>query len=111
MTGFWHFHGWFFILAMCFFPRLTLLLSSVASGGVLWWLGWLFTPRLLVAILATCSYWHTNPFLVILTWVWALCGESTEKKTATKKIKTKVYGPSDKIRFKGKASDIDYREM
>jgi hypothetical protein len=80
MAGFWHVHGIFFVLFMFFFPRLTLLFSSVASGGILWWLGWLFTPRLLVAILATTSYWQTNPILVVLTWMWAVGGEPFEKR-------------------------------
>lgn len=80
--NFWEAHGILFIFFMFFFPRLTLLFSSVATGGVLWWLGWLVAPRLLVAILATTAYWGTNPVLVTLTWFWALGGESLEKKTA-----------------------------
>ena len=84
--NFWDVHGMLFILCMAFFPRLTLLFSSVASGGVLWWLGWLFAPRLLVAILATTHYWETNPVLVVFTWIWALSGESCEKKGATKVV-------------------------
>ena len=71
---------------MAFFPRLTLLLSSVASGGILWWLGWLLAPRLTVAILATTAYWHTNIFLVVFTWLWALGGESTEKKIVVNRV-------------------------
>jgi len=62
---FWQAHGIFFVIFMFFFPRLTLLFSSVAAGGILWWLGWLVAPRLLVAILATTAYWHTNAILVI----------------------------------------------
>jgi hypothetical protein len=77
--SFWDVHGIWFIIAMFFFPRLTLLFSSVATGGFLWWLGWLLTPRLLVAVLATSSYWDTNRILVVLTWIWALGGESAEK--------------------------------
>ncbi len=77
--SFWDVHGLVFILFMAFFPRLTLLLSSVATGGLLWWLGWLFAPRLLVAILATDAYWHTNTLLVVVTWFWALGGEGAEK--------------------------------
>jgi hypothetical protein len=64
---------------MFFFPRLTLLFSSVAWGGILWWLGWIFAPRLLVAILATFSYWESNTLLVVLAWFWAIGGESAEK--------------------------------
>ena len=86
MHNFWDVHGLFFIFFMFFFPRLTLLFSSVPFGGILWWLGWFICPRLLVAILATCSYWDTNTILVVLTWVWALSGESTEKKIAYNKF-------------------------
>lgn len=85
---FWDVHGIFFIFFMFFFPRLTLFLSSVPFGGFFWWLGWLFTPRLLVAILATNNYWHTNKILVIITWFWALGGESAEK-TGAHKIKNR----------------------
>jgi hypothetical protein len=77
---FWTVHGWGFILAMCFFPRLTLIFGTV-HGGLLWWLGLIFVPRLQVAIIATLRYGETNPMLVALTWLWALSGESGEKKT------------------------------
>ena len=88
MVSFWDVHGLWFIFFLMLFPRLTLLLSSVVSGGFFWWLGWLLTPRLLVAILATTSYWDTNPALVVITWLWALGGESSEKKV----VHTKVSG-------------------
>jgi len=77
--NFWDVHGLWFIFFMFFFPRLTLFFSSVASGGLLWWLGFIFAPRLLVAILATSAYWDTNVILVVLTWIWALGGEGAEK--------------------------------
>ncbi|OGV48254.1 MAG: hypothetical protein A2X49_07180 [Lentisphaerae bacterium GWF2_52_8] len=80
--NFWDMHGFFFLAGLFFFPRLTLLLSSVASGGVLWWLGWVFTPRLLVAFLATMEYAFTNPFLVLGAWIWACIGEVFEKRLA-----------------------------
>jgi hypothetical protein len=80
---FWDVHGIGFVVTMCFFPRLTLIFSSVATGGFFWWLGWLITPRLLVAILASSAYWHTNPVLVIFTWIWALMGEGAEKRAAS----------------------------
>jgi len=72
-------HGWLFLLGLTFFPRLTLLFSSVVSGGLFWWLGWLLTPHLLVAVLAI-PYWDTNPFLVSISWVIALDGTITEVK-------------------------------
>ncbi len=83
--NFWDVHGIFFLAFMCFFPRLTLLFSSVASGGLLWWLGWIFAPRLLVAILATTAYWNTNTILVVITWIWALSGETAEKAVVVKR--------------------------
>ena len=79
LINFWDVHGIWFMFFMFFFPRLTLLFSSVVSGGVLWWLGWVFAPRLLVAILATFAYWESNTILVVLTWFWAIGGESAEK--------------------------------
>jgi hypothetical protein len=85
---FWAAHGWIFLVAMCFFPRLTLLFSSVVSGGLLWWLGFIFAPRLLVAILATTAYWNTNQVLVVIAWIWALSGESTEKVIVTKRVRS-----------------------
>jgi hypothetical protein len=72
-------HNIFFLLFVTLFPRLTLLFSSVATGGVVWWLGFIFCPRVLVASLATVSYFHTNPFLVTLSWLVAIGGEVLEK--------------------------------
>jgi len=90
MANFWDVHGLWFIFFMFFFPRLTLLFSSVLFGGFWWWLGWFLAPRLLVAILATTAYWDTNPVLVVLTWIWSLSGESTEKKVVRNNITTVI---------------------
>lgn len=83
-VNFWDVHGIFFIFFMFFFPRLTLIFSSVAFGGIFWWLGWLFVPRLLVAILATIHYADTNIVLVVLSWIWAVSIEFGEKKVIVK---------------------------
>lgn len=72
-------HGIFFLIFITIFPRLTLLFSSVAFGGVIWWLGFFFCPRVLVATLATVAYFHTNPVLVTISWIVALGGETMEK--------------------------------
>lgn len=72
-------HGVFFLIFITLFPRLTLLFSAVPTGGFLWWLGFLFCPRILVASLATVAYFHTNPVLVTMSWVVALGGETLEK--------------------------------
>jgi hypothetical protein len=78
-VNFWDKHGLFFLISIAIFPRLTLLFSSVAFGGFIWWLGFFFCPRILVATLATVDYFHTNPVLVTLSWLIALGGEVFEK--------------------------------
>jgi hypothetical protein len=83
--NYWDHHGFFFLFFIALFPRLTLLLSSVATGGLIWWLAWIFAPRILVATLATIAYWHQNPILVAIAWVVALGGESSEKYVAVKR--------------------------
>jgi hypothetical protein len=72
-------HHLFFLLFITIFPRLTLLFSSVVTGGFIWWLGFIFCPRVLVASLATVSYFHTNPLLVTISWLVAIGGEVLEK--------------------------------
>ncbi len=79
-TDFFQNHGYIFLLCISVFPRLTLLFSSVLTGGFIWWLGFFFCPRVLVATLATVAYFHTNPILVIISWLVALGGEVMEKK-------------------------------
>lgn len=86
-VNFWDVHGILFVICLAFFPRLTMLFATV-WGGFFWWLGWLFAPRLLVAILATTHFWHTNPVLVVITWIWALAGEGGEKGVAVKKAQS-----------------------
>lgn len=86
--NFWQVHSILFVIAMFFLPRLTMLFAGICFmpfTGILFWLGWLFTPRLTVAILATFFYFTTNPILCIITWLWALGGESTEKKIVIKR--------------------------
>tara|TARA_R110002167_G_scaffold214175_2_gene418930 strand:- start:665 stop:910 length:246 start_codon:yes stop_codon:yes gene_type:complete len=70
-------YGWVTLICLTIFPRLTLLLASFATGGALWWLGWMFAPHLLVAILSL-SYWYTDPVLVVFAWIIALLGTSGE---------------------------------
>src|SRR5690606_23330686 len=77
--NFWQKRGPFFLVFITFFPRLTLLFSSVVSGGFLWWLAFFFCPRILVAILATAAYWNTNPLLVSISSVVVIFGEAMEK--------------------------------
>ena len=79
-TDFFQNHGFFFLGFIAAFPRLTLLFSSVATGGFIWWLGFFFCPRVLVASLATVTYFNTNPLLVWAAWIIAIGGEFMEKK-------------------------------
>jgi hypothetical protein len=80
-------HGVLTLICLAVFPRLTLLLGSFVTGGVLWWLGWLIAPHLLVAILAL-PYWDKNPELVIIAWCIAFGGTSAESKAATRRQKS-----------------------
>jgi hypothetical protein len=83
-ADFFHVHAtlpWLLLIGLALFPRITtivmIFLGGLASGGLLWWLGWIFFPHLLVAVLSL-PYWHTNPLLVISAWVFALCGTGGE---------------------------------
>lgn len=86
--NFWDVHGLFFIFFLFFLPRFTMFVTGIcfAWSGLFFWLGWIFAPRITVAILATTVYWNNNILLCILTWIWALGGEGTEKRVAQKKI-------------------------
>lgn len=77
--NYWDHHGLLFLIFVTVFPRLTLLFSSIPLGGLLWWLGFIFAPRILVALLATAAYWVQNPILVVIAWLVAVSGESSEK--------------------------------
>lgn len=79
MTDFWDVHGVWFIVFMSIFPRITMLVSTTVGGGFLYWIGWIFAPRLTVAILATYCCGHTNTFIVVMCWIWAFAGDTTEK--------------------------------
>jgi len=86
MIDFWIAHGWWFILFMFFFPRLTMMFGTAVcwAGGPLFWFGWIFLPRLTVAIIATGTYWDSNPVLVVFTWLWALSSGGAHSSTAKK---------------------------
>ncbi len=73
-------HGVIALICLAVFPRLTLLFASFAFGGWLWWLGWVFTPHLLVAFLSL-AYWDQNPVLVVFAWIIAIGGTGGESHT------------------------------
>jgi hypothetical protein len=96
-VSFWKNHGVFFLIFIALFPRLTLLFSSVASGGLVWWLAWIVAPRFLVAVLATHAYAYTNPYLVTFAWLIAFGGESSEKVFVAKRFKKKYKKTSNRV--------------
>jgi len=51
-------------MGICFYPF---------AHPILFWFGWVLTPRLVIAIVATSVYWDTNPILCVLAWINALC--------------------------------------
>ncbi len=77
------------LVGLALFPRITtavmMVWGGLLSGGLLWWLGWIFAPHLLVAFLSL-PYWHSNPALVIIAWFFALCGTGGEAETARRKF-------------------------
>ena len=83
MNSFFANHEVITLVGLALFPRITLLVASFATGGFLWWLGWIITPHLLVAILSL-PYWDSNPVLVVIAWLCAIGGTGVEG-AATKK--------------------------
>ena len=105
-------HGVFLLVGLTLFPRLTLLFSSIASGGFLWWAAWVFCPRILVATLATVAYFQTNPVLVVTSWLIALGGEAFEKWGLGRQKNTFIFrtyraGPSPQERRVDDANVIE----
>lgn len=86
---FWDNHGILFLICIAIFPRLTLLFAVASPFGLLHWLGWIFTPHLLVAIMATYRYWDTNPFLCVVAWLIAFAGTVGEGETVRRKRLTR----------------------
>ena len=104
-------HGWFFLFSIALFPRLTLLVSgllvgSIEFGGIIWWIGFFIAPRILVATLATTAYWNTNPVLVILAWLIAIGGESSEKFVVRNRMRNPQRFDQG---FKGTTVEAEYK--
>lgn len=85
-VGFWsaHAHPLLLLFGLAVFPRLTTLFVG-GPFGLLHWLGWLFAPHLLVAVLATARYWDTDPLLCVVAWFFAFAGTGGEGK-ATQRV-------------------------
>jgi hypothetical protein len=106
-------HGFLFLFFLATFPRATLLFSSVASGGIIWWFGWLVVPRILVATLATFAYFQTNPVLVTISWLVAIGGESYEKRyVQVKRVRPqKPGGPTPPGPNKEEAIEAEFKRL
>ncbi len=76
-----HAHPWLVLAGLAFFPRVTMLFIG-GPFSVLAWLGWVFAPHLLVAIMATSLYWHTDPVLCVVAWFFAFAGTGFEGTAA-----------------------------
>jgi hypothetical protein len=74
-------HGIWFLIGLAIIPRITLLLFAATPFGWLAWLGWLFVPHFLVAILSL-PFWDTHPILVIIAWIMAFVGTASEGGSA-----------------------------
>lgn len=77
-------HSIFFLVAIAFFPRITMLIAT-PWGGLFWWLGLIFVPRFMSALLGTIHYWDTNPILCLIAWFVAFAGEGVEKSQISKR--------------------------
>jgi hypothetical protein len=107
-VSYWSRHGVLLLFFLSMFPRLTLLLSSIPFGGLWWWLGFIFVPRYLIAMLATINYGFTNPLLVTVAWVFALAGESTEKYVVQRRVFRRSGGG---FSSRGETIDVDSRSL
>ena len=70
-------HWFIMLLCWAIFPRLTMLLTGfcfLPFAGFLFWVGWIFIPRFLIAFFATYHFWNTNPVLCVIAWVVAISG-------------------------------------
>mgnify|MGYP001389058791 CR=1 FL=1 len=76
-----HEHPYLLLFGLACFPRITLLFVG-GPFGILHWLGWAIAPHLLVAILATTTYWDTNPVLCVVAWFFAFAGTGGEGRAS-----------------------------
>jgi hypothetical protein len=80
--------GLLLILGLVFIPRITMLgmlvWGTLTSGGVLWWLGYIFLPGIVVAYEATTHYWDTNPVLCVFAWFVAFTTSNTESRVTAR---------------------------
>jgi hypothetical protein len=92
-----HALAWLVLAGLAFFPRITLLFVG-GPFGWLAWLGWVFAPHLLVAIVATSRYWDTNPVLCVIAWFIAFAGTGGEGSVMHRTVWRKVRRSNSGIR-------------
>ena len=97
MDNFWTYHGFLLLIGLTLFPRLSLLICNIPTG-FFFWISWFIFPRLVIAFYASMYYFDTNPILVLLSWIIALSGESTEKS----------YGYKMKNKSRKSNTEIEY---
>lgn len=87
-VNFWDNHNYAFLqlLMWAFFPRISFWFMSAITGGLWFWVGVFFVPRVMVAFWATIMYWNTNPVICGIAWLLALGGTVGEAKTCSTKI-------------------------
>jgi hypothetical protein len=78
--------GWLMLAGLAIFPRITLLFVG-PHFGLLAWLGWIFCPHFVVAIIATTKYWDSDPLLCVVAWVFALAGTGGEGRVAHRGVR------------------------
>lgn len=84
--SFWDVHGLFFLAGLVLFPRITVILFSHVTGGLLFWVFFLLFPRIVIPILAAYHYWDTNPILVILSFLICISAETGEKTIVQRRV-------------------------
>lgn len=72
-------HSILHLLGWALVPRIMFIFFSIISGGILFWIGVIFIPRIMVAYWATVYYWDTNMLLCVIAWLMAVSGEFGEK--------------------------------
>jgi len=77
-----------FFMLVC--PRLTFIIGMMSGVLDIHWTVWgliggVFIPRIVACIIATGTYWDTNPILVVFAWIFAVSTLGGSTTYTTKK--------------------------
>ena len=73
---FWNDHSIFFFLALIFIPRLSMVyFGMIAQSSVGAIAGWIFVPRITMAIVFSGMYYDNNPTLIVFFWIIAVISD------------------------------------